>query len=147
MKDYMRLKQYMAILSEHNRTGRPILKLTNGVLTEKEVINEIIHSFNDLIDEIEQGLILKLPCKVGDTVYMPWEYDGVSGVAELTVNDIFLDLNIGSSSIQTNLESDVAEYMRRYRYGLFEFNEVGKEIFLTKAEAEAKLQELKGEQK
>lgn len=98
----------------------------------------------ELEDKIEQGLLFELPCKVGDTVYMPWEYDGVSGVAELTVNDIFLDLNIGSSSIQTNLESDVAEYMRRYRYGLFEFNEVGKKIFLTKEEAEARLQELRG---
>ncbi len=96
----------------------------------------------EILTKYKNGMLVELPCKVGDTVYMPWEYDGVSGVAELTVNDIFLDMNIGSSSIKTNLESDRAEYMRRYSFGLFKFEDIGQKIFLTKAKAEAKLKEL-----
>lgn len=129
MKDYKRL-------TEKTKLGTYTIGAENAT--------KMLKRLGELEDKIEHGLLVELPCTVGDTVYMPWEYDGVSGVAELTVNDIFLDLNIGSSSIQTNLESDVAEYMRRYRYGLFEFNEVGKKIFLTKEEAEAKLAELRG---
>lgn len=95
----------------------------------------------DLEDKIENGTLKFMPCKVGDKVYMPWEYDGVSGVAELTVKEVFMDSDV----IETNLVSDSAEYLRKYRYGLFNFEEIGKIIFLTKAEAEAMLLQLKGE--
>lgn len=103
---------------------------------------EIYRRLQELENKIENGTLIELPCKVGDTVYMPWEYDGIYAIAELTVNDIFLDMTIGSSSIQTNLESDSAEYMKIYRYGLFKFEDIGQKIFLTKAEAEKKLKEL-----
>ena len=122
---------YWAVGSMENYTGA-----VKGIAIDK---------LADLENKIENGTLIELPCKVGDTIYMPWEYDGASAVAELTVNDMFLDINIDSSSIQTDLESDDAKYMRKYSYGLFKFEDIGEKIFLTKAEAEQRLKELKDE--
>lgn len=120
---------------------RLTVRLSNGKIgcLHEYSRNDLIERLAELEDKIEDKTLIEVPCKVGDKVYMPWEYDGINGIAELTVNDIFID----NGSIQTNLTSDAAEYMRRYRYGLFDFEDIGKAVFLTKAEAEAKLEELR----
>ena len=63
----------------------------------------------------EQGILIKLPCKVGDSIYSVIE-DG------LTIVELKFSLNF---------------YVRRK-------NDFGKTVFLTKSEAEAKLKELRG---
>lgn len=63
----------------------------------------------------EQGRLIKLPCKVGDSIYSVIE-DG------LTIIELKFSLDF---------------YVRRK-------NDIGKTVFLTKSEAEAKLKELRG---
>lgn len=81
----------------------------------------------ELEDLIEQGLLVKLPCRVGDILYVPTVYGGESNIIEVIVKDI----SICFEAIIANIE------------GAFSFNQIGKTIFLTKAEAEARLEQLK----
>ena len=108
---------------------------------------ETYNRLAELEDKIEDGTLIELPCKVGDKVYMPWLYDDVSDIAELTVKRISVD----EKCIDTNLESDVFgylkkygfAYLKKYDFGVFMFDEIGTKVFLTKPEAQAKLKKLK----
>ena len=82
----------------------------------------------------EQGLLVRLPCKVGDTVYVPTR----NFISELRIIMISVDmhgtyfgwmLNIG---IYPNLDG-------------FSGNKLGKTVFLTREEAEKKLEEMKND--
>ena len=88
--------------------------------------------------KIKDGYLVELPCRVGDTVYMPWEYKGISGVAILTVTHVIID-HI-HSYIRTDFQSDCAEYMQKYNYGRFDFRQFGKDIFTSPKEAEKALE-------
>lgn len=81
----------------------------------------------------EQGRLLKLPCKVGDTVY------GISmgKIITLIVNEISIFYMKGEKIINAKCQND--DMFRNY----IEM-EFGKTVFLTKSEAEAKLKKLRG---
>lgn len=83
----------------------------------------------------EQGRLLKLPCKVGDTVY------GISmgKIIKLAVNEISIFYMKGEKIINVKCQND--DMFRNYIE-----TEFGKTVFLTKSEAEAKLEELRGNQ-
>lgn len=85
---------------------------------------------------LENGVIVP-PCEVGDTVYMPWEWNGTNGVAILTVTHIII--NGLHSYIKAPFYSDDEEYSCKYDYGRFDFNDIGKTVFLTREEAEKAL--------
>lgn len=87
---------------------------------------------------LDDGIIVP-PCKPGDTVYMPWEWNGTKGVAILTVTHIII--NDSHSYIKAPLYSDDEDYSRKYGYGRFEFDDFGKTVFLTPEEAEKALAE------
>lgn len=96
----------------------------------------------DLLEKkIEDGYLVELPCRVGDTVYMPWEYKGISGVAILTVTHVIIDKV--HSYIRTDFSSDCEEYKQAYNYGKFDFREFGKKVFTKKDEAEKALERSK----
>lgn len=80
---------------------------------------------------------IELPCKVGQTVYMPWEWKDTSGIAILTVEKI--SITEAGQSIRTDLWSDDEDYWLAYNCGVFYFDDIGKTVFLTKEEAEAKM--------
>lgn len=82
----------------------------------------------------EHGLLVRLPCKVGDTVYVPTSFL----VSEFKITAIFCDIH--------------GTYFYWLFYcGIYErtsgFSEcdIGKTVFLTREEAEKKLEELKNE--
>lgn len=84
----------------------------------------------DYEDLEEQGRLLKLPCKVGDIVY----------IAETVLVEamcIRIQLDGDRNGIWINAKE--YPYDRRISFKAF-----GKTIFLTKSEAEAKLKELRG---
>lgn len=89
----------------------------------------------------EQGLLLRLPCKVGDKVYQISE----NFIEQCTVESIFL----GNYRDRNGNWCNMAEiYYDRYDcpYVSTEiyFTNIGETVFLTKAEAEAKLAEMEG---
>ena len=91
---------------------------------------------------LAQGMIVMknsevLPCRVGDTLYMPFEYDGIRGVETVHVVSIIIDDKGGC--IDTDFWVDDLELLQKYRCGCFDFSDIGKLIFYTKTEAERKL--------
>ena len=83
--------------------------------THGEKIATILKKLADYEDLEEQGRLVKLPCKVGDDVYY------ILGIPNETPCAI-----------------------DKCTFELSDINKIGKTVFLTKSEAEAKLKELRG---
>ena len=81
---------------------------------------KICNKLADYEDLEEQGLLLKLPCKVGDVVY---QTDSAGTVFESKITKIIYDTN------------GIA----------FDESAIGKTVFLTEQEAQAELEKMKGE--
>lgn len=135
-------------MSEYNRLTNQ--KWSNEIdLTQELGYSHIYQRLYELENILENGRLIELPCKVGDTVYVLREdsfaednYKKKWHIAEgfvkkiyiNTKNEIFLQI---ISWVDHKLWSKDS---RNYKISTF-----GKTIFLTKAEAEAKLKELRGE--
>lgn len=91
----------------------------------------------------DKSLFVELPCKVGDTVYMPWKWNGQKGIAQLRVTTMLEIIGLGLD-FGTNFETDDDAYYEEYNGGRFEIEDVGKTVFLTKEEAEKALKEKQG---
>lgn len=90
----------------------------------------------------EQGRLLKLPCKVGDKIFLDFAGFG-KDVDKFTVKDFHLDcFKNGETILFCDYESN-----DRTLSGQIDVMEFGKTVFLTKSEAEAKLKELRGGEK
>lgn len=103
-------------------------KGTGDCNTMKKMINRLA----ELEDLEEQGLLVKLPCKVGDTVYVPTR----NFISELRITMVSVDMHEAyfswmlNSGIYPNLDG-------------FHGYELGKTVFLTREEAEKKLEKMK----
>lgn len=91
----------------------------------------------------EQGRLIKLPCKVGDTVYCIF-----SRYTKCTPNNEEFD-EYNCQGCEYECDSKKENYvqdMRAYSFDWIATNlkNFGKTVFLTKSEAEAKLKELRG---
>lgn len=94
-----------------------------------ELVEDMIEKLAEYEDLEEQGRLIKLPCKVGDTLYrlvpnLYRKYVEIK-IAQFVINEngIYFITNKGVS---------------------WSAGEIGKTVFLTKPEAEAKLKELRG---
>ena len=92
--------------------------------------SRIITKLADYEDAEEQGLLLRLPCKVGDTVYRIMQHDNF--IMKSTVEE-FVFTNIVYVIVRDELFNS--------RRGI-PYCEKGKTWFLTKEEAEQKLKEM-----
>lgn len=81
----------------------------------------------------EQGKLLKLPCAVGDTVYVKLASYCDSVFAEAEVRDFTHFISCGFCIVVTSKSFDKQN---------IPFSEFGKTVFLTREEAEAALKEL-----
>lgn len=123
MKDYKRL----TTRNDDGTWGVNYFELANEVVKWQEehatqylstdLTNILGEKLTDLEDKIENGTLIELPCKVGDTVYELERYLCCDG------NDYW------------EIEEETFE--------LWMLDLLGKTIFLTKSEAEARLKELK----
>lgn len=107
-KDIGTLKELKGLKENGTFTGLELAKLA---IMQKE-----LKKYEDLE---EQGLLVRLPCKVGDMVYKLWYYDEKP------------------YKIQQHVIRTLSELC-----GLAESNKFGKSVFLTQEEAEKKLEEL-----
>lgn len=94
-----------------------------------------------LRDRLERSV--ELPVKIGDKAYMPWVWDGISGIAELKM----MSISIFATDFLyvTDLETDDTDFFVEYNCGQFESCDFGVKVFTTRESAEARLAELKGE--
>lgn len=81
---------------------------------------KVIDKLAEYEDLEEQALLLRLPCKVGDTVYQIWNVDDKPEINEIKI---------------ATLNNIVA---------LMEYGDFGKTAFLTQAEADQRLAEMEG---
>ena len=100
----------------------------------KKLVSEVeqYKAYNDLE---EQGLLLRLPCKVGDTVYAI----GFNNNKPIIYESVVLNILITEKEIVFNVKVDEFEINSQLKQSMF-----GKTVFLTKSEAEAKLKEMRG---
>ena len=122
-KDIGTLKELKEFKENGTFTG---LELTKLAIMQKE-----LKEYKDLE---EHGLLVRLPCKVGDTVYVPTR----NFVSELRITMVSVNMHEAyfswmlNSGIYPNLDG-------------FSGNKLGKTVFLTREEAEKKLEEIKNE--
>lgn len=87
----------------------------------------------------EQGRLIKLPCKVGDKIFLDFAGFG-KDIDRFTVKDFHLDcFEDGEIALFCDYESN-----DKTLSGQIDVMEFGKTVFLTKSEVEAKLKELRG---
>jgi len=86
-------------------------------------------------DAEEQGLLVRLPCKVGDTVYVEW-----SGGQEYS-KSVIEKISIGTDGQVRFL---IPAYLHSHSASWYQTSDFGKTVFLSREEAKAAL---KGEEK
>lgn len=107
-------------------------------------VKEMVEKLVDYEDAEEQGLLLRLPCKVGDTV---WDNDFGRPCGYEVTGFSFGDLNDDYCDDEVTIFDQVVVYYTNWNgsiTGNFAMSEIGKTVFLTKPEAEAELQKMKG---
>ena len=98
-----------------------------------EEIDAVYRKLKDYEDAEEQGLLLRLLCKIEDMVYCIEDKQ----VWCCTIEKISISKNNG-----TWIEISFPEEMPNLASMEFYSNEIGKTVFLTREEAEAKLKEM-----
>lgn len=97
-------------------------------------------------DAEDQGLLLRLPCKVGDTVYVVTSPYNVFDDIEYDENmkEEVYEAYVSSVSFYKNGEQYriSAKVTNHFIGAYFQKCDFGKTVFLTKEEAEAKLKEM-----
>ena len=90
----------------------------------------------------EQGLLLRLPCKVGDTIYV----NGILGVGEVEeykVIRVDYHSNLATKRSEFYIEALLVSNSEN-SIGFYD-KEIGKTVFLTQEEAEQKLKEMESD--
>lgn len=99
---------------------------------DREEIDAVYRKLKDYEDLEEQGRLIKLPCKVGDIVY----------IAETVLVEAMC-IRIQLDGDRNGIWINAKEYPCDRRIS---FKAFGKTVFLTKSEAEERLKELRGEE-
>ena len=105
--------------------------LDSSKLPSYESIYEKLRKYEDVE---EQGLLLKLPCKIGDTVYAI----GCNNNKPIIYESVVLRILITEKEIVFNVKVDEFEINSQLKQSMF-----GKTVFLTQDEAEEKLKGMK----
>lgn len=105
-----------------------VMSQWGGTSRELKIYNRLA----ELEDKIENGILVELPCKVGDTLYYVSPTKKAINIEKVT--GFIFD---NSLKIRTLSHQGILEY--------FPSSYLGRTLVFTKAEAENKLKELKGE--
>ena len=100
-------------------------------LSDPDFILEMYDKLAELEDELESGILIKPPCKVGDALYAIMDVDYEYTIVEFRARNIEIG-EYGKFYINTP-----TGYSHRLTFGI--------NVFTNKAQAEAKLKELKGD--
>ena len=124
---------------ERNIDGTGVAKeeITDGLL--KPFADKILTKLADYEDLEEQGLLVRLPVSIGTKVYMIasmfdciYDYDNCKAIQKWKCEE----------DIQCEYERKTY-YVKEIKFTSIMKNSIGKSIFLTREEAEKKLEEMK----
>lgn len=99
----------------------------------------ILEKLAEYEDLEEQGLLVRLPCKIGDTVYRV-NAGAKQPIIPMTVSEIHFLCYKNERAVRFDAigKEDMGE-------SCYRLEDIGKIVFLTREEAEKKLEELKNE--
>ena len=109
------------------------------------IMRKSFQKLKEYEDLEEQGLLLRLPCKVGDTV---WDNDFGRTVGFEVTGFSFGDMNEDYCDGEVKVFNQIIVYYKNSKgsvTGSFAVSEIGKTVFLTQAEAEQKLKEMESD--
>lgn len=114
--------------------NKHVTDLTSTKLIE---ISDLLEQLKEYQQLDEQGRLVKLPCKMRDTVYCIENKE----IYTCTVEKISISKNNGVW-VEINFPKEIPDIVA------IEYNpsDIGKTVFLTKPEAEIKLKELRGKE-
>lgn len=121
---------------ERNVDGTGVAKeeITDGLL--KPFADKILTKLAVYEDLEEQGLLVRLPCKIGDTVYRV-NAGAKQPIILMTVSEIHFLCYKNERTVR--FDAIDKEYMGESCYRL---EDIGRIVFLTHEEAEKKLEEM-----
>lgn len=113
---------------------------TSAKEPDDEEIDNVYSKLKEYEDLEEQGLLLRLPCKVGDTLYHILACTTAEDFGKKYISwFIVTHITINTTKEVAIVGRDVCNRERRINS-----RGIGKTVFITKEEAEAKLKELDG---
>lgn len=147
VKEYEQIAEWLEELKSYKDIGtlKELKELKeNGTFTGLELAKLAImqKELKEYKDLEEHGLLMRLPCRVGDTV---WDND--FGYPELYEIKAF-SYGYCDSYVEPDIEDQIIVYYENSIgsiTGAFPMSEIGKTIFLTREEAVNKLEEMKNE--
>ena len=98
--------------------------------------NKLLTKLGEYEDLEEQGLLLRLPCHIGDIIYEPTNRNTINEYRVTGIREEAFAL-----WIEWKLEKG---FVYQSIYGV-EVGDIGKTVFLTQAEAERKLKEMESD--
>ncbi len=145
--------------SENERLKSKFDHIERGELVENKVVTylkvarsggktltEKALKFDELKAKIDNRTLIELPCKVGDKVYAPhWHFGEWDEIVPYQITNVTVTQNKKLEWVKKYRAMEVRNGKTIDWQLNFSFDEIGQKVFLTKAEAEKKLKELKDE--
>ncbi len=117
----------------------PCLGIGNCLDEKCDSMSEVCEKLATYEDLEEQGLLVRLPCKVGDTVYRV-NAGAKQPIIPMTVSEIHFLCYKNERAVRFDAigKKDMGE-------SCYRLEDIGRIVFLTREEAEKKLEEMKHE--
>lgn len=117
-------------------------KHDNAIIVKIDIQKQLKNRIAELEDKIENGTLVELPCKVGDTVYFIEYFCNANGCS----NDK-QTICCGCSEMLERERKNQTYVISEKKFRLKDLSKINKTLYITKAEAEVRLKELQEEQK
>ena len=127
-------------LCEDTRTCNKICE-ENEECTDECAIQKAINKLGEYEDLEEQGLLLRLPFRIGDIIYEPISRNTINEYRVTGIKKEAFSLGIEWELENGFIYQNENGFIYQNIHGV-EIEEIGKTVFLTKAEAEQKLKEM-----
>lgn len=112
-------------------------RLENGMYAAKAPLYDMVDKLGELEDAEENGLLLRVPCKVGDTVYFLWRCSDLTTIVHpATVKS----LSIGVYMLRKTIKYKIEPLGNCGMIKIFYSSDWGHRIFTTKEEADKALE-------
>jgi hypothetical protein len=125
------MKTYNQMMDVEKEFQRALAELQEKFDAMEDGANNAYLLYREYKDAEEQGLLIKLPCKVGDTVYEANTLRGL--IAEYEVTGIIIN-KFGTSFLRWRLLQGIYSNLTG-----FDIAELGKTVFITREEADEAL--------
>ena len=108
----------------------------NDSIDNREMLEKCLRKLAEYEELEEQGLLLRLPCKVGSTLYQPIS----NRINEYEVIGLCFDIHRNKFMYEVAYQIGLKWYKTTC-----DFDCINKTVFLTQAEAEQKLKEMESD--